>query len=116
LAEVLYNIFKNSSSLGFDDTWNLASDPHVYPHIWGVNQTNKGKFLKIKDVFPSEGSGWSQSNNAIEWVDLPTGTTYTPGTGITISQQNEISINTTGASTNQVLTKTANGIGWTTPQ
>lgn len=93
LAEVLEDIFKNSSSLGFEDVWSLASDPHVYPHIWGVNQTNKGKFLKIKDVFPNEGSGWSQSNNAIEWVDIKEllpdlinqGEMFIPADGISIA-------------------------------
>lgn len=39
------------------------------------------------------------------------GTTYTAGTGIAISN-NEISINTSGASTGQVLKKTSNGVGW----
>lgn len=93
LAEVLQDVFKNSSSLGFEDVWSLANDPHVYPHIWGVNQTNKGKFLKIKDVFPSEGSGWSQSNNAVEWVDIKEllpdlinqGEMFIPADGISIA-------------------------------
>ena len=179
LAEVLQDVFKNSSSLGFEDVWSLASDPHVYPHIWGVNQTNKGKFLKIKDVFPSEGSGWSQSNNAVEWVDIKEllpdlinqgemfipadgisiayvaphgddlqyvkwglnhigqaadgqfcrkvtnngvvdiewvniqgGTEYTSGTGIDI-QNDEISIDMTGAQTDNVLVATSSSsVGW----
>lgn len=70
LAEVLQDIFKNSSSLGFEDVWSLASDPHVYPHIWGVSSTNVGKFLRINPTWNPEGTGWSQSNNNMDWVDL----------------------------------------------
>lgn len=70
LAEVLQDVFKNSSSLGFEDVWSLASDPHVYPHIWGVSPSNAGKFLRINPQWNDEGIGWSQSNNNMDWVDL----------------------------------------------
>lgn len=180
LAEVLQDILKNSSSLEFEgDVWSLASDPHVYPHIWGVSSSNAGKFLRINPQWNDEGNGWSQSNNNmdwvdikellpdlinqgemfipadgisiayvaphgddlqyvkwglnhigqatdgqfcrkvtnngvvdIEWVDIQGGTEYTPGTGIDI-QNDEISIDMTGAQADNVLVATSSSsVGW----
>lgn len=75
--------------------------------IDGLGIADEGKYARSKYI--------PQSNrHTIEWVDLPEGTVYTQGTGITISQ-NEISIKTDNASTGQVLTKTANGVDWSTP-
>lgn len=113
----LDTVLKNTSSIGWS-ILSTASNPSISPEIYGINRSAAGRYLRIKPDFTGgipEG-GWNQSNCAVEWVDLPEGIEYSAGTGITISQQNEISIDTTGASTNQVLTKTEDGIGWTTPQ
>lgn len=81
----------------------------VWVGLSGVIPENTGKFCTVQlDITDPSGA-------TIEWVDLPEGTIYSAGTGITISQQNAISINTTGALTDQVLTKTASGVGWSTP-
>jgi hypothetical protein len=29
--------------------------------------------LRIKDPYPSEGTGWAQNNHAMEWVDIQAG-------------------------------------------
>lgn len=91
------------------DTQLRDNSDLVWVGLSGLIPENAGKFC-MAQINQTDPSGVT-----IEWVDLPGGTTYTGGTGITISQQNEISIDTTGASTNQVLTKTSSGVGWTTP-
>lgn len=113
LVEALEGVFKNSSSIGFNATFGQATDPNVYTHIWGVGSSNAGRFLRIKNPYPSEGTGWAQNNHAMEWVDIQ------EGDGIDINTSNSImtiGINTDGAQTNQVLTKTSNGVSWEDPQ
>ena len=91
------------------DTQLRENSDLIWVGLSGVIPENTGKFCTIQL------DNTDPSGATIDWVDLPEGTRYSAGTGITISQQNEISINTTNASTNQVLTKTANGVGWSTP-
>lgn len=93
---------------GVDTELRTGSDL-IWVGLSGVIPENTGKFCTIQL------DNTDPSGATIDWVDLPEGTRYSAGTGITISQQNEISIDTTNASTNQVLTKTANSVGWSTP-
>ena len=76
----------------------------------GVIPENTGKVCTVQL------DNTDPSGATIEWVNLPEATEYSAGTGITISQSNQIGIDTNNAQTNQVLTKTSNGVGWTTPQ
>lgn len=79
------NILKNSSSIGFGDTLSISSNPYDNPHVWGVTPQNQGKFLRIRNPYPSnpsEETGWTQQNNAMEWVDIQAGI----GTNIEIDE------------------------------
>lgn len=80
----LDTVLKNTSSIG----WRVittSSNPSISPDIWGVDTGNAGKYLRIKQLTewptipPGETAptgGWNQSNNVMEWVDLPTATQY----------------------------------------
>ena len=68
----LEDCFVNTSSIGWP-IFSTNSDPAISPYLWGVGVGNAGKFLRIKNPYPTmPAGGWSQAEgeNAMDWVTL----------------------------------------------